>query len=1260
MPQESLYNQESLNNIKLTTFQTCEEMHATNLHKLLPYSFMFDSLNANDPFLFLFKSDKITVNIKSHICSKIIAQKYNIIVDICLRCVRLLRLTTVTPATFNSTSSTSQTSTSTSSTATLAASIRCIQNIILWILPRLAYFDKETFNNQYMKDTLSFLSQLNTNASFITPTMSTTGAAGSTTTTTATSSATATHVAAASLKSEIIFCMGFLALALGDKSVEFRAYSMSFIEQIQTSPFVKAGNVHSTNFNLNNNLSSSQNSNNSNNTGFIMLPFAELQSMQTINELNSIMACIAMFAKSMVKDESETSSMTLASLSSTVSSSSSSDFSNLVMELLEPLMICSGGVTYTMRYCLNEICEHIPQLKTSIHENLLKILSQILTGRPLFHIIKVIASSASHLIRSNNYYSFITNGMISSRLMNSSGDDDTSGIDINDDTLIDNNLEFEKCPTHMDTNVVVQALQTLRSFQFSSIYVIAFLRYCVDFYLHHDNRHVKIEAILTTSHLLSLLIATLDEQESRALITIISCALRKLLICAITDYDADVRYHVLNSLDNDVRFNMFVALPENLNILFMCVRDERLEIRELSASMVSRLSASNSAYILPFIRKILMQLLTEVEIYPDISHREKSVRLMGHLLSHAPQLVNLYVKSLLDCLHSKLNEHRRDIPFASSIVTVVGQLASQSNAESIVHFDTIIPFLIDSMQDFYYIQLKHTALWALSQIIANTGYVIEPYKKYPNLLGILLDFLQTETVTEIRRETVRIIGLIGAIDPFELRKTIIKSKQDELENATASAAKKQQKKQNLILSTTVGAIGAATAIDNKNDVQLPNVGNLQPGVTAAEQAATAAANIANKDDATAAGFDPIEMLLSVNYNLEEYYPTLAIHLIMKMIKNSVSVNARLDAVHALVMAMRTLDTRCVKYVQLVIPPFLDLIKKMNDNLVTDLILNLGDLVSYIKKHIEPYLTDILDVIEWYWNLPDKQAKFTVALIDLIQSIANVMDIEFKRYLPRVLPLILKKFQQEIEKNNKSWEKTRKILHLVRSCTGCLENYVHLILSQFAEYLTLEDQRYLLVKQDIMFTLYTFARQITLSDNCAILFQSFIKILEQSSNDIPVPSSSILLNSSLIVQSLAFNHEKSNNNTIPDASSIMTGSAGSSPVFSITYLLFSHSTTTPASLTNEKINESSNLSLLTIETLYLLARQMSGRFFVYAPMFDRILIRNKSYSKLYDLLMVYCRESTIHTIRPHNVNAPVDSAQSETAAQQLVNEYLMSI
>ncbi len=217
-----------------------------------------------------------------------------------------------------------------------------------------------------------------------------------------------------------------------------------------------------------------------------------------------------------------------------------------------------------------------------------------------------------------------------------------------------------------------------------------------------------------------------------------------------------------------------------------------------------------------------------------------------------------------------------------------------------------------------------------------------------------------------------------------------------------------------------------------------------------------------------------------------------------------------------------MDTRCVNYVELVIPPFLDLIKSMNDNLELNLIIQLGSLVGYIKKPIEPYLPSILSFVEHYWIANERQIPIIVALLDVIQSIANVMDIDFKKYLPKVLPLILKQLKAEITdktyRNSSREERTVKILSLLRLCTCCLENYVHLILSQFADYLNvLEDE--LKLKQEIMYTIYTFARQITISDNCAILFQSFIKILEQNATTLPSPNEQVLRNNPLIQQSI---------------------------------------------------------------------------------------------------------------------------------------------
>lgn len=56
------------------------------------------------------------------------------------------------------------------------------------------------------------------------------------------------------------------------------------------------------------------------------------------------------------------------------------------------------------------------------------------------------------------------------------------------------------------------------------------------------------------------------------------------------------------------------------------------------------------------------------------------------------------------------------------------------------------------------------ALWTLGQLVASTGYVVEPYRKYPTLLEVLLNFLKTEQNQGTRRE-------VGSLSRFSLYQT---------------------------------------------------------------------------------------------------------------------------------------------------------------------------------------------------------------------------------------------------------------------------------------------------------------------------------------------------------------------------------------------------------------------------------------------------------------------------------------------------------
>lgn len=69
--------------------------------------------------------------------------------------------------------------------------------------------------------------------------------------------------------------------------------------------------------------------------------------------------------------------------------------------------------------------------------------------------------------------------------------------------------------------------------------------------------------------------------------------------------DPDIRFCVLASLDE--RFDAHLAQAENLQALFVALNDQVFEIRELAICTVGRLSSMNPAFVMPFLRKMLIQ-----------------------------------------------------------------------------------------------------------------------------------------------------------------------------------------------------------------------------------------------------------------------------------------------------------------------------------------------------------------------------------------------------------------------------------------------------------------------------------------------------------------------------------------------------------------------------------------------------------------------------------------------------------------------------
>lgn len=175
--------------------------------------------------------------------------------------------------------------------------------------------------------------------------------------------------------------------------------------------------------------------------------------------------------------------------------------------------------------------------------------------------------------------------------------------------------------------------------------------YSLIYLLQHDQQEIRLETVQTCSRLLKL---TIQHDEDSSTLPIVNHGLSQLLTVGITDVDANVRLRVLRSLDET--FDNQLAQPSALSALLITLHDEIFEIRELAILTIGRLSAKNPAFVMPSLRKTLVQLLTEIQHSGMSRNKEQSARMLDHLIVSTPRLISAYMKPILTILVPKLRE----------------------------------------------------------------------------------------------------------------------------------------------------------------------------------------------------------------------------------------------------------------------------------------------------------------------------------------------------------------------------------------------------------------------------------------------------------------------------------------------------------------------------------------------------------------------------------------------------------------------------
>ncbi|KAG5519205.1 hypothetical protein PMAC_002293 [Pneumocystis sp. 'macacae'] len=292
-----------------------------------------------------------------------------------------------------------------------------------------------------------------------------------------------------------------------------------------------------------------------------------------------------------------------------------------------------------------------------------------------------------------------------------------------------------------DSEFIILALNTLGTFNFSGYFLNEFIRDCAISYLENDNLEIRKVAALTCCQL--FVRDPICYQTSSHAIHVVGEIIEKLLIVGITDTDPTIRQMVLSSLDE--RFDRHLAQAENVRSLFIALNDEVFAIREITITIIGRLTFHNPAYVMP-------------------RNKQENACLLGLLFSAAQKLIKPYVKPMLKIMIQKARDPSPGV--VSSILTALGELAVVAGEDMIPYLNDLMPLIIEILQDQSSIVKRDAALRALGRLAISSGYIIDPYIEYPSLLNILINILKTEQNVTVRRETVKVIGILGALDPY--------------------------------------------------------------------------------------------------------------------------------------------------------------------------------------------------------------------------------------------------------------------------------------------------------------------------------------------------------------------------------------------------------------------------------------------------------------------------------------------------------------
>ena len=213
----------------------------------------------------------------------------------------------------------------------------------------------------------------------------------------------------------------------------------------------------------------------------------------------------------------------------------------------------------------------------------------------------------------------------------------------------------------------------------------------------------------------------------------------------------------------------------------MSVNDEAFRIRMLVTEIVAKLAPLSPSHVLPCIRRLLLQHISVLENSIDLRTQHETLQLLTKLINAAPKTIAMYIETVVAAYKLRMQDLMTDVDTAVSFLGALSATAQAVAEQMTPYLGIFLPLVISVLKEQGRSRSSlpkiKAALKSFGSLIQFTGYSIKPYEEYPDLVSTLFGILMraptadadTTNQVAIKRETVKVLGIIGALDPHRIK-----------------------------------------------------------------------------------------------------------------------------------------------------------------------------------------------------------------------------------------------------------------------------------------------------------------------------------------------------------------------------------------------------------------------------------------------------------------------------------------------------------